>query len=127
VNLDCREALNRQNHWTRRPGFFRDLEVRWNDQWNGTEGIAARANEVLMTRRPKLIAGFIAALAILIGPGAQASSWSGAASSASQAANSAAQSAVRNARDDAARRALAQQHWNNELRRTRRHSYDYNR
>lgn len=81
-----------------------------------------------MTLQPKLIAGFIGAVAILIGPGAQASSWGGAASAAaSQAANSAAQSAVRNAREDAARRAMAQHHWNQELRRTRRHSHDYSR
>lgn len=79
-----------------------------------------------MTLQPKLIAGFIGAVAILIGPGAQASSWGGG-SAASQAANSAAQSAVRNAREDTARRAMAQHHWNQELRRTRKHSHDYSR
>jgi hypothetical protein len=80
-----------------------------------------------MKLQSKLIAGFIGALAISMSPAAQASSWSGAASSASQAANSAAQSAVRNARDDAARRAMAQHRWNQEFRRAHRHDYDYSR
>jgi hypothetical protein len=80
-----------------------------------------------MKLQSKLIPGLVGALAMVIGSAAQASSWGGAASSASQAANSAAQSAVRNAREDAARRAMAQHRWNQELRRARRHDRDDSR
>jgi hypothetical protein len=80
-----------------------------------------------MKLQSKLIAGLIGAVAISLSSAAPASSWGGAASSASQAANSAAQSAVRNAREDAARRAMAQHRWNQELRRTHRHDRDYSR
>jgi hypothetical protein len=62
---------------------------------------------------------------VLLASPAQASSGSysgasAAASAAHNATNSAVQSAVQSARDDAARRALAQQ-WNVELRRAHRH------
>jgi hypothetical protein len=77
-----------------------------------------------MKHQAQVLAGFFVGVAILSGPAAQASSFSGAAASAaSQAGNSAAQSAVRAARDDAARRAMAQHHWNQELRRSHRHDY----
>ena len=88
------------------------------------ESIAVVHERFPMKLQPKLIAVVIGAIAVLIGPETQASSWSGAAaSSASQAANSAAQSAVRAARDDAARRAMAHHKWNQELRRAHRHDY----
>jgi hypothetical protein len=92
-----------------------------------TEISVSQTRGLPMKLQSKLVAGLISALAISLSPAAQASSWGGAASSASQAANSAAQSAVRNSREDAARRAMAQHRWNQELRRTHRHDHDYSR
>jgi hypothetical protein len=80
-----------------------------------------------MEIQSRVIGGCVGALILLAGPVAQASSWSGAAASASNAGNAAAQSAVRSTRDEIARRAMAQQQWNYELRRPPRHNHNHSR
>jgi len=77
----------------------------------------------LQKLQSKVIGACVGAI-VLLGTPAQASSGSySAASAANSAVNSAVQSAVQSARDDAARKAMAHQQWNRELRRASKHRH----
>jgi hypothetical protein len=81
--------------------------------------------EIPMKFQSKVIGACVGAFFLFASPAAQASSWSSAATSAansaSHAGNAAAQSAVQSARDDIARRAMAQEQWNHHIRHAPRH------